>query len=138
MRRLVAPALTLVLGASVAAGCGGGSSTTKTSTQRKPAAPAIQVTMRNGGPSPKANQNWPLTLTITHAGKPVPKGTVSYQFLLNGSVVARRPGHGFRNGRYHDELTFPAAAAGQPITLRVVVKTPFGTRNVDQPVKVKR
>lgn len=146
MRRLAA--IALLIAASALTACGGGSSsstgattapattgtqaqavtsagtsTAGTSTAGATSGGAIQVKFQAPSTPPKAGENWPVTITAhTAGGKPV-GGTVSYAFLFGGRVVATRPGGHMTNGTFHDELKFPARAAGIPITLRVVVRS---------------
>jgi hypothetical protein len=86
--------------------------------------------------TPTANKRWPITVTASH-GRTKPGGVVRYEFLFAGQVVAHRPGHGFRGGVFHDRLLFPSAAIGHPITLRVIVKTRFGTVNLNWKVTTR-
>jgi hypothetical protein len=86
--------------------------------------------------SPIANKKWPITVTASH-GRTRPGGVVRYEFLFQGQVVGHAPGHGFRRGVFHDSLLFPNAAIGHPLTLRVIVKTRFGTVNLNWKVKAR-
>jgi hypothetical protein len=86
--------------------------------------------------TPTANKRWPITVTASH-GRTKPGGVVRYEFLFDGQVVGHAPGHGFRNGVFHDRLLFPSRAVGHAITLRVIVKTRFGTVNLDWNVKTR-
>jgi opacity protein-like surface antigen len=87
--------------------------------------------------SPTAGKKWYITVTVTH-GKTKLSGSVSYQFLYNGSDVGNQKGHSFKGGVYHDWLLFPALAVGHPLTLRVVVKTSYGTVYLPWAVQVKQ
>lgn len=141
-------------GALALAGCGGGggsssgsqasappSSTAKTaSTARQPARsrPPFVARLHAPGHHPRAGKPWPITIQVrTRNGKPL-AGSVNYQFVTFGQVVARRPGHRFKGGHFRDTLQFPAPAVGHPITLRILIATPAGTRRVDYPVQVRR
>jgi hypothetical protein len=86
--------------------------------------------------TPTANKKWPITVTVSH-GRTRPGGVVRYEFLFDGQVVAHRAGHGFRRGVFHDNLLFTRAAVGHAITLRVIVKTRFGTVNLNWNVKTR-
>jgi hypothetical protein len=78
---------------------------------------------------------WPLTVTATR-GRQKLSGSVNYQFLFQGIVVSRQPGHSFSNGVFHDKLIWPKRAIGNTITLRVVVKTRYGTDYLNWWIKV--
>ena len=84
--------------------------------------------------SPTANKPWPITVTATRGATKL-SGSVRYQFLLYGSVVSRQPGHSFTRGIYHDVLMFPSTAVGSSLTLRVIVKTKYGTVDLNWAVK---
>jgi hypothetical protein len=73
------------------------------------------------------------------AGAPV-NGKVSYAFLLGGAVVARRPAipGRMRGGLYRDQLEFPPAAVGYPITVEVIVEANGQRGSTTLPVKVQR
>lgn len=89
--------------------------------------------------TPVVNKKWPVELTITR-GKTKLSGTVVYEFMFDGSVVATRPKHGaykFKNGVYRDEMVFTKDSVGEPITLRFVVKTKYGTEHLDWAIHAK-
>ena len=86
---------------------------------------------------PVANTRWHITVTATRGGRKL-SGTVNYQYLSNGVVVARRSGGPFKHGVYHDTLTWPGAAIGHPLTFRVVVATRYGTDYLNWFVEVRR
>jgi hypothetical protein len=86
--------------------------------------------------SPTAGKKWPITVTATR-GRTKLGGSVRYQFLFGGQVVSSQPGHSFRHGVYHDNLLFPADAVGEPLTLRVIVKTKFGTADLNWAVEAR-
>jgi hypothetical protein len=75
---------------------------------------------------PTANKKWPITVTV-HRGRTQLSGSVRYQFLFEGQVVASRNGHRFTNGVYRDTLLFPGQAIGQNLSLHVIVSTKYGT-----------
>lgn len=81
----------------------------------------------------------PIKVTATR-GRQKLSGNVSYLFYLGRTAqkVGHAPGHGFRHGVYHDSLIWPAEAVGHTITLRVVVKTRYGTDNLNWWIKVRR
>jgi hypothetical protein len=100
------------------------------------------ATLTASGHHPKARKRWPVKIVVkTSGGKPV-SGTVQYHFLFNGTVVGTRSclDHGtapcpFR-GTYRDILHFPMAAVGHPLTLQFVIKTRFGTKNINYAITV--
>jgi len=116
--------------------------TTTTSNTTPPAAYArpIRATLVGENHHPTANKLWPYTVTATDAkGRPLP-GKVDVEFVFNGTVVghASPPTDPLKNGRWHDRLTFPAQAIGEPLDLRIVVHTPIGSVTLDWPVKAKK
>lgn len=130
----------------VLVGCGGGKSgsmgtTTRTTpaTTTAPASAALVATLHAPGHRPKVG-NWPITVTLSWQGKPA-SGHVSYAFLLGGQVVSRQQVGGHSPnflGTFHDVITWPASSVGYPLTFRVVVTSPHGTKSLDYPVQVVR
>lgn len=120
-----------------------------TPTKKKPSPPSgpLVATLHASGHKPKVG-HWPITVTLTKGGQGV-RGHISYEFRFNGQVVSRQkvaqppiPPGGAHSpkfvGRFHDVLTWPARAAGIPLTLRVVVTSPYGTKNLDWAVTVQK
>jgi len=94
-------------------------------------AAAFKIRPHIANHTPKINVKWPVRLTITR-GKTRLSGTVKYQFLFDGSVVSRQPGHRFTHGNYRDTMIFPAQSLGEPLTLRILVTVPrYGTEHLD-------
>ncbi len=87
--------------------------------------------------TPIAGKKWPITLDVSK-GKTKLSGSVKYEFEFGGSVVSHQPGKKFKAGVYKDQLTFPADAIGQPLTLVVLVTTKDGTKSVDWAVTTKQ
>lgn len=85
--------------------------------------------------TPTAGKKWPITVTAKRHRKKL-KGSVRYEFLFQGQVVSHQPGHRFKHGAYHDKLLWPGAAIGHKLTLRVVVKTHYGTDRIDWKIRV--
>jgi hypothetical protein len=83
---------------------------------------------------PKVNANWPLKVTATLAGKPA-HATAVYEFLFAGSIVStqypRFNKHFSFTGHFTDDLVFPGASLGEPLTLRVVIGAGGHTVNLD-------
>ncbi len=134
-----------VVAATGLSACGGSSSTgattasTAASSTDAASAPIVAV-LHTPGPDPHVG-NWPITLTVTRGGRPI-AGHVSYEFLFQGQVVSRQPvrleSPNFV-GHFHDTIIWPANSVGFPLTIRVVVQTPYGVKNVDYgPVSVQR
>jgi hypothetical protein len=86
--------------------------------------------------TPTAGKKWYITVTATH-GKTKLSGSVNYQFLFSGSVVGHQKGHSFKGGVFHDWLLFPNKSVGFSLTLRVVVKTSYGTVDLPWTVNVR-
>ncbi len=100
----------------------------------------MRGTLHGANHAPAANKKWPYSLTVTDAaGKPL-SGTVDIEFLFAGQVVGHDtpPTHAVKDGHWHDRLTFPPAAVGQPLTFRAVVHTQQGSITLDWPVTVHR
>jgi hypothetical protein len=100
----------------------------------------VRGALRAPNHTPTANKKWPYSVTVTDAaGKPL-SGTVDIEFVFGGQVVGHDtpPTHPVKNGRWHDLLTFPPAAIGQPLTFRAVVRTQDGSITLDWPVTVHR
>lgn len=87
--------------------------------------------------TPKANTKWKITVDVTR-GRAKLSGSVKYQFVFDGAVVGRQPGHSFTGGVYHDGLVFPASAVGMKLTLRTIVKTKYGTVTLPWTVMTKK
>lgn len=148
IRRLAPVAVAaLALGLSACGGSSGSASSTATSASRTTSAAAaagkvppgpVVATLHAVGHSPKVGK-WPITVTLTKGGRPI-AGHVSYAFLFNGQVVSKQPVT-FESpnfvGVFHDQLIFPARAVGIPLTLRIIIQTPYGVTNINYPVKVQ-
>ncbi len=101
------------------------------------AKPSFTVISHFPNHAPIANKDWKLTLDV-HRGKQRLSGSVRYAFEFAGAVVSRQPGHGFKKGVYRDTMRFPSSAVGEPLTLVVIVKTRYGTRNIYWQVNTKQ
>jgi hypothetical protein len=100
----------------------------------------IQATLVGENHHPIANKGWTYTVTAHDAnGNPLP-GMLDIEFTFNGTVVGHDipPTEHLRNGSWHEILTFPPAAVGQPIALQVVLHTPIGTKTLVWPVVVRK
>ncbi len=143
MARLVAAAaIALALTA-----CGGSNSKSSSATlsatgtgHSSPAPTPVHGRLVGANHSPTVGVNWPYTVTVTDAAGHPLNGTVTIEFTFGGQVVGRDtpPTHPLTNGRWHDNLKFPAAALGEPIDLQAVVHTHLGSITVDWPVTATR
>jgi hypothetical protein len=84
---------------------------------------------------------WPISITVRHRGRRI-AGRVFYQFLFSGQIVACRTVLApyrprFRNGRFRDRIEWPEQSIGYPLVFRAVVRTRYGTRNLDYRVQVQ-
>jgi hypothetical protein len=88
--------------------------------------------------SPKVNAKWPLSVKATTGGKPAHASAV-YQFLFGGTVVStqypRSNKHFTFNGAFSDILVFPPDSDGEPLTLRVVIRSAGETVNLEWSIK---
>jgi hypothetical protein len=78
----------------------------------------------------------PIKITATR-GRQKLSGNVSYQFFYHGTMVSHKPGRALRNGVCRDRLLWPKDAIGHTITLRVVVKTRYGTDYLNWWIRVR-
>lgn len=135
--------------ANGSSGKGSGASTkevsaARTSTTSTKTAPGV-VSVTRGGivatlhattHTPKANAPWPISFTVTQAGRPA-KAKLRYEYLLAGAVVAKRSHYTF-TGHFKDVFRWPASSVGYPLTFRAVLKVADKTIYLDYPVKVAR
>jgi hypothetical protein len=96
----------------------------------------VSASMHPQSHHPLVNRPWPITFTVTEAGKPV-RASVTYEYLFGGQVVARRSHYTF-DGRFADVFRWPANAVGYPLTFRAVIEARGVTLNLDYPVQVIR
>jgi hypothetical protein len=94
----------------------------------------LSATLLPSTHTPKVNVKWPITVTATLSGKPA-HATAVYEFLFGGTVVStqyvKSNKHFSFTGHFSDKLLFPAASAGEPLTLRVVIKAAGHTVNLN-------
>ena len=87
--------------------------------------------------TPKINTLMPITVTATLNGKPA-RASAVYEFLFAGAVVNTQYPYSNKHfsftGHYSDNLVFPLASVGQPLTLRVVIKASGHTVNLNWPI----
>jgi hypothetical protein len=100
-------------------------------------AAAFKLTPHIANHTPTVNVKWPITVDVTKSRLKL-SGSVKYEFLFQGSVVSRQPGHRFTRGVYRDTLLFPSDSLGQQLTLRIIVKTKYGTEHLDWAVKSQK
>jgi hypothetical protein len=153
-RHAVGAVLAAIVLAGGAGGCGGGgaksssvttttTTTTPTSTETQGGGATVSTgpvrgSLRAANHAPKVNRLWLYSIRVTNAAGHGLSGTVEIQFVYGDQVVGRDtpPTHPVTAGRWHDRITFPAAAMGMPLTFRAVVHTNLGTITLDWPVKV--
>ena len=94
----------------------------------------LTATLAPSTHTPQINKNWPITVTATLSGKPA-HATAAYEFVVAGFVVQtvypRSNKHFSFTGHFSDNLVFPKASVGQPLTLRVVIKASGHTVNLN-------
>jgi hypothetical protein len=100
----------------------------------------VRGTLHAANHSPIVNNNWPYSVVVTDAAGHPLSGTVDPEFTFGGQVVghATPPTDPLRNGRWSDNLQFPAEGVGEPLTFQVVVHTRLGSITLDWPVTVKQ
>ena len=100
----------------------------------------VRATLRGANHDPLVKAPWPYSVTVADAAGHPLSGTVDVQFVFGGQVVGRDtpPTHPLKNGRWHDNLNFPAQSIGIPLTFQVVAHTPAGTVTLNWPVKVRK
>jgi len=87
---------------------------------------------------PKVDKPWRITITArSNSGKKL-SGRVQYEFLYGGQVVSRNSNYKFKNGVFHDTLTWPKRSVGIDLTFRAVVTTKPGVVRLSYAVKVRR
>ncbi len=97
---------------------------------------------------PIANKNWSFTVTVTKADGKALSGTVEIEFTApalgfkkpvgyDGGKGQAKATHAFTHGRWHETLTFPAQAEGEPLMVQAVVRTKSGSITLDWPIVVK-
>jgi hypothetical protein len=100
----------------------------------------VRATLAADNHAPKAGRPWPYIVKVTDAAGHPLSGTVDIEFAFAGQEVGHDtpPTHPVRNGRWQDNLKFPGAAIGQPLTLQAVVHTRLGMVTLSWPVTVQR
>jgi hypothetical protein len=100
----------------------------------------VRGTLTGQNHAPKANQNWSYSVTVADASGHPLNGTVDIEFAFGGQVVGHDtpPTHPVVDGRWHDTLTFPAQAVGEPLSVQAVVHTRLGSITLDWPIEVTR
>lgn len=150
--RLVAVAAVVMIGA---AGCGGSSKSTPAQTHTTSAGKTsptptsggrasvstgpVRATLHGADHAPIAGKPWPYYVRVTDAAGSPLSGTVEIEFTFGGQVVGRDspPTHPIKHGLWHDNLTYPKQAVGQPLTLQAVVHTSKGSVTLGWPVTVR-
>jgi hypothetical protein len=99
-------------------------------------AQGVSATMRASGHHPRVNKPWPVSFTVTQAGRPA-HARVRYEYLFADQVVAHRSNYGFTGG-FHDIFRWPRSALGYPLTFRAVITSGGAALNLDYAVRVTR
>lgn len=92
--------------------------------------------MHASGHHPRVDRPWPVSFTVTQAGRPA-HARVRYEYLFAGQVVAHRSNYRF-SGSFHDTFVWPPSALGYPLTFRAVITSAKVTLNLDYAVQVIR
>lgn len=88
---------------------------------------------------PKVKRPWRIRITARSTSGRAVTARVTYAFLFNGKVVARRsPDNPRFRGTFRDTITWPANSVGYKLTFRAVVTSRIGRRNLDYWVRVRR
>jgi hypothetical protein len=148
---------------SSSAASAGSSTSQATTSSTAPAAPSTSSTAATSAPAhsggtasvttgpvrgmlhapdhtPVVNKNWHYSVVVTDAAGHPLAGTVDIEFTFGGQVVGHDtpPTHPLKNGRWSDNLKFPVASVGEPLTFQVVAHTHQGSITLDWPVTVKQ
>lgn len=98
----------------------------------------LTATLLPGSHTPKVNVKYPITVTATLSGKPA-HATAIYEFLFGGAVVStqyvKSNKHFSFTGHFSDKLLFPPDSAGEPLTLRVVIRAAGHTVDLNWTIK---
>jgi hypothetical protein len=101
----------------------------------------LKATLLPSSHTPKVNKKWPIVVTATLNGKPA-HATARYQFLFLGTVVSTQYPNNNKHfsftGHFSDTLVFTPPAAGEPLTLRVVIAAAGHTVNLNWSVTPHR
>jgi hypothetical protein len=87
---------------------------------------------------PVVNENWPITVRVADlSGKPT-AATLQMNVLFAGARVGQIDNGKVYHftGRYHEIITWPAAAVGHQLTLHAVVKVKGKTKTLLWPLSV--
>ena len=94
------------------------------------------------GHHPRAGRAWRIRITVRSTAGHALSASIFYQFLFGGQIVACRsvtaPGRPHFRGTFRDVIRWPRRSAGVPLTLRAVVRTRKGLRNLDYAINVRR
>jgi hypothetical protein len=131
----------LLIGA--AAGAGVGVQTGWVAAATVAGVPPFRIKIEAATHTPKANAKWPVTIVATsRSGKPV-AGRLTMRILVGGTQVGTvDKGHIYRFvGSWHEksghEITWPAAAVGEPVVFQAVVTVHGITRKANYTISVR-
>ena len=113
-------------------------STANTTTAKPPPATAFKAVFSAPSHHPVVNKNWPITVIVTdRAGKPV-AATLQMNVLFAGAQVGQIDNGKIYHfvGRHHENITWPVASIGQPLTLQSVVIVKGKTKKLLWPLSV--
>jgi hypothetical protein len=134
MARTLRPILACLLATVIGACVFGASGAAASPPLVKATSGTLSATLLPGSHAPKVNVKYPITVTATLSGKPA-HATAIYEFLFGGSIVStqyvKNNKHFSFTGHYSDTLLFPADSAGEPLTLRVVIRAAGHTVNLN-------
>jgi hypothetical protein len=103
---------------------------------------SFRARLFGSGHHPRARHRWPIRITARTTSGHALSGSVFYQFLFGGQIVACRsvsaPGKPHFRGTFRDVIRWPRRSVGVPLTLRAVVRTRKGMRNLDYAIEVRR
>jgi hypothetical protein len=99
----------------------------------------LRATLVGQNHIPRAGKLWRYTVRVSGPGGHPVAGTADVGFTLGSMVVGHDSPrfHALKDGRVTELLTFPAAAAGQPLALQVIVRTKQGMLTLRWPVQVR-
>jgi hypothetical protein len=107
------------------------------------APPVVKVTIRAATHTPKANAPWPVTIRVRDAhGRPL-RAKLTMRVLLGSFAVGK-----VEDGRVYaidgawrepkgEEITWPAASRGQPLTFQAIVKALGRTVRANWAIRVR-
>ena len=103
---------------------------------------SFRARLFGSGHHPKAGHRWRIRITARTTSGHALSASIFYQFVFGGQIVACRsvtaPGKPHFRGTFRDVIKWPRRSVGVPLTLRAVVRTRKGVRNLNYAIKVRR